>query len=102
LFVLREFEIGEIIRYMFGRDKLTKESMHLHLPSLYAFFDDHNHIFIDPYDPNSKSISCSAAYANDSIQQPVLNNAEFVTFTDGTVALRAIKKIFKYEEVATS
>ncbi len=64
-----------------------------YIPSLYAFFDDHN-IFIDPYDPNSKSISCSAAYAND--------NAEFVTFTDGTVALRAIKKIFKYEEVGTS
>jgi hypothetical protein len=102
LFVLRDFDIGEIIGYMFGGVKLTRENLHLHLPSLYAFFDDHNNIFIDPYDPNTKYISCSAAYANDNIQQPDLNNAEFVTFTDGTVALRATKKIFRYEEVGTS
>ncbi len=87
---------------MVGGVKIIKENLHLHLPSLYAFFGDHNNIFIDPYDPISKSISCSAAYANDNIQNPDLNNAEFVTFADGTVALRAIKKIFKDEEVGTS
>ncbi len=92
MFALRDFEIGEIIGYMLGGVKIIKENLHLHLPSLYAFFDDHINIFIDPYDPNSKSISCSSAYANDNIQQPDLNNTEFVTFIDGTVALRAIKK----------
>ncbi len=41
------------------------------------------------------------SYANDNIPQPEMNNAEFVTFTDGTVALRATKKIFRYKEVGT-
>jgi hypothetical protein len=69
IFLLREFEIGEIIGYYFGGVKLTKENLHLHLPFLYAFFDDQNNIFIDPFDPNTNSASCSAAYANDNIHR---------------------------------
>ena len=102
LFALREFDIGEDIAHFFGGVKITRENLHLHIPSLYAFFDDHNNIFIDPYDPTTGYISCSAAYVNDNIQDPDRNNTEFVTFTDGTVSLRVIKKILKYEEVGTS
>jgi hypothetical protein len=101
LFVTREHDIGDIIGHFFGGVKLTKENLHLHLPSLYAYFDDHNGIYIDPYDPVTHTISCSAAYANDNIQNPDLNNAEITSYTDGTVTLRAIKKIFQYEEVST-
>ena len=102
LFVTRDFEPKEIIGYMFGGVKLTKDNLHLHLPSLYAFFDYQNNIYIDPYEPTTEKISCSAAYANDNIQNPELNNAEFVTFSDGRVALRATRKILKYEEVGSS
>ena len=89
---------------MFGGVKLTKENLHLHQPSLYAFFDYQNDIYIDPFDPSTNSISCLAAYANDNIQDPESNNAEFVTISDGRVtrvALRATRKILKYEEVGT-
>jgi hypothetical protein len=102
LFVTRDFEPKEIIGYMFGGVKLTKDNLHLHLPSLYAFFDYQNNIYIDPYEPSTKKISCSAAYANDNIQNPERNNAEFVTFSDGRVALRATRKILKYEELGSS
>ena len=101
LFALQEREIGDIVGLMFGGVKLNKETLHLHSPSLYAYYDDHNEVYIDPYDPKSKYISCSAAYVNDNIQQPDRNNTEFVTFTDGTAGLRVIKKIFKYEEYGT-
>jgi hypothetical protein len=58
---------------MFGGIPLTQENIHLHLPSLYSYFDEQNNIYIDPYDPVTKTIFCSAAYANDNIQQPELN-----------------------------
>ncbi len=38
-----------------------------------------NNRYINPFDPKTNSVSCSAAYANDNIQNPELNNAEFVT-----------------------
>jgi hypothetical protein len=79
LFVTREFDIGDIIGHFFGGVKLTKDNL----------------------DPVTHTISCSAAYANDNIQNPERNNAEITTYTDGTVALRVIKKIFQYEEVGT-
>jgi hypothetical protein len=87
---------------MFGGVKLTKDNLHLHLSSLYAFFDYQNNIYIDPYEPTTKSKSCSAAYANDNIQNPERNNVEFVTFSDGRAALRATRKILKNEEVGSS
>ena len=102
LFGLRELEIDEIIGHYYGGVKITKENLHLHLPSLYAFFDDHNNIFIDPYDPITNTISCSTAYANDNIQNPERNNAQLSTYTDGTASLRVIKKILQYEEICFS
>jgi hypothetical protein len=101
LFAVQECECEEIVGFMFGGLPLTKENIHLHLPSLYSYFDEHNNIYIDPYDPSTKTIFCSAAYANDNIQQPELNNTEFVTLVDRRVALRTIRKVFKYEEFST-
>jgi hypothetical protein len=56
---LRGFEVGEITGYCFGGVKITKVNLHLHQPSLYAFFDYDNGINMDPYDPATKAASCS-------------------------------------------
>ncbi len=49
--------------------------------------------------PVTHSASCSAAYANENIQNPDMNNTELVTFRDHSVAHKATKKIYQYEEV---
>ena len=88
MFVLQDFEVGEIIGYYFDKVKITTENLHLHLPSLYTFFDYDNEIYMDPYDPVTHSAFFLAAYANENIQNPEMNNTELVT----------CKEIYQYEE----
>ena len=97
-FALIRLRRHAIIAEYKGGPSLTIKGRKKHTLSSYAFEDKKNNRIIDPYDPTTGEVACSAARINDNIQDPARWNCEFYV-KGNRVVIRATRDIAPDEEL---
>jgi len=97
-FANRRLKRHEIIGEYKGGPRITLRNKNKTALSSYAFEDAQNKRIVDPYDPITGEVACSAARINDNIQDPSRWNCEF-HIKGKKIFIRATREIQEDEEL---
>jgi hypothetical protein len=97
-FANRRLKRHEIIGEYKGGPRITLRNKNKTALSSYAFEDAQNKRIVDPYDPITGEVACSAARINDNIQDPSRWNCEFY-IKGKKIFIRATREIQEDEEL---